>query len=331
MATYNLNVTASVDLLGSDISGSQSTDFAIANPLSGSSYFTFETVRNSDGFYTSGSVKGTSGSFSFSSGISNLVADDYKMSAVVLSGGASLTFIPAQYVSASQMYVRGTGGGDLILPPNPSLILEAYNLASYPGTGTTWFDISGNGNNATLNNDPTWNSAGYFELDGINDWVNAVAVGPAMDGAFTIETIIWPTVDSYIGGPGGRVIWSTHDSSYNNKYIYYVVPNTGQIGRISGLTLTPNTPAGTIGQEWKIVSFVHDGTNMKIYINGVLQNTHANVQSSNFYLSLGQEYDSATPTDFYLGKYGGAKVYDRALNEGEIWTNYQIFKQQFGV
>lgn len=39
---------------------------------------------------------------------------------------------------------------------------DAGNRKSYPGTGSTWYDISGNGKHATLINSPTWNSNGYF-------------------------------------------------------------------------------------------------------------------------------------------------------------------------
>jgi hypothetical protein len=49
------------------------------------------------------------------------------------------------------------------------LYLDAANPKSYPGTGTTWFDLSGKGNNATLYNSPVFNSAGYFSPDGVND------------------------------------------------------------------------------------------------------------------------------------------------------------------
>jgi hypothetical protein len=44
------------------------------------------------------------------------------------------------------------------------LCLDAANRKSYPGNGTTWYDISGNNNDATLVNSPVYNSSGYFEL-----------------------------------------------------------------------------------------------------------------------------------------------------------------------
>jgi hypothetical protein len=37
---------------------------------------------------------------------------------------------------------------------------DASNSKSYPGSGTTWFDLSGNGNNLTLSSSERWNSNG---------------------------------------------------------------------------------------------------------------------------------------------------------------------------
>ena len=54
------------------------------------------------------------------------------------------------------------------------LYLDAGNQNSYPGTGTTWTDISRNNNNGTLTNGPTFNSenGGSIVFDGTNDYVS---------------------------------------------------------------------------------------------------------------------------------------------------------------
>jgi len=53
------------------------------------------------------------------------------------------------------------------------LCLDAGNTKSYPGSGTTWIDLSGNSNTGTLTNGPTYSSenGGSLVFDGIDDYV----------------------------------------------------------------------------------------------------------------------------------------------------------------
>ena len=53
------------------------------------------------------------------------------------------------------------------------LVLDAGNTKSYPGSGTTWSDLSGNGNDGTINGAThTSGTGGYFDFDGSNDYVS---------------------------------------------------------------------------------------------------------------------------------------------------------------
>mgnify|MGYP000176052642 CR=1 FL=1 len=74
-------------------------------------------------------------------------------------------------------------------------LTAAANTKSYPGTGSTWFDMSGNGNNMTLSG-PTYNSNGYFDFDGSNDYGYASnnGLGTGADIPFTFE--MWVNFDT---------------------------------------------------------------------------------------------------------------------------------------
>ena len=52
------------------------------------------------------------------------------------------------------------------------LALDATSERSYPGSGTTWYDLSGLGNDATLINGTSWNSSGYFQTDGVDQTIS---------------------------------------------------------------------------------------------------------------------------------------------------------------
>lgn len=49
-------------------------------------------------------------------------------------------------------------GGPNIVEDGLVLYLDAANKKSYPGSGTVWKDLSGNGNDGTLTNGPTFGS-----------------------------------------------------------------------------------------------------------------------------------------------------------------------------
>ena len=73
------------------------------------------------------------------------------------------------------------------------LSLDAANVKSYPGTGTTWYDLSGNGHNFALNNSPTF-SNGTFTFDGSTQYARILSSGLNLDptGIRTIE--IWTKI-----------------------------------------------------------------------------------------------------------------------------------------
>ena len=62
----------------------------------------------------------------------------------------------------------GLGHSPSVVTSGLVLALDAGNTKSYPGSGATWTDLSGNGNTGTLQNSPTYSSAnsGYFTLNG---------------------------------------------------------------------------------------------------------------------------------------------------------------------
>lgn len=69
------------------------------------------------------------------------------------------------------------GHGSSIIRDGLVLHLDAANVKSYPGSGTTWFDLSGNGNNVSLINGPTHtiNNKGSFIFDGTNQYLSEVS------------------------------------------------------------------------------------------------------------------------------------------------------------
>lgn len=86
--------------------------FSLSTPstLSGSAYFTFETVRENNGFYGSTSPKNAIGTFNSLNNVQTLVSSSYIFSVVVEQGGGSFIFTPSNNIAVSSSFLRGTGG-----------------------------------------------------------------------------------------------------------------------------------------------------------------------------------------------------------------------------
>ena len=114
MASYSAEILSGEGAPTEELSGAKT--FSLVNPLSSSAYFTIETVRENDGFY-SGSSTNALGTYSLFAGIDadTLVTSSYIASVVVPSGASSFRFTPTTTVAVSSSFLRTTGGVSLII------------------------------------------------------------------------------------------------------------------------------------------------------------------------------------------------------------------------
>jgi uncharacterized delta-60 repeat protein len=122
------------------------------------------------------------------------------------------------------------------------LNLDASFVASYPVSGTSWYDISGSGNNGTLQNGPTFNSVGYLTNDGINDNILVTANSSIkfnQNSNFTMEILIkMPSVNTYQNDTNNAYPWLTTDSNLFNR---------GDTNGRYGMDLYTNSIDSTLG------------------------------------------------------------------------------------
>jgi hypothetical protein len=204
------------------------------------------------------------------------------------------------------------------------LELDASNLSSYPGSGTTWYDLSGNGSNGTLLNGPVLDPKGYIDFDGSNDYV----VFNAPIGSSTTVTVemVCEIPSNYSNkmffGWNGYDVWcSGGNLGYNT--------NNGDVHGISASTVSS---LGLVN-NWKHYVFEMRSdvsyTNNKIYVNGVAQTlsqrqNSENVGNRNFNSGTGQFPGYRSNATAYVMDYNVSyfKVYSRSLSQSEILQNY---------
>jgi len=213
------------------------------------------------------------------------------------------------------------------------LALDAAKKDSYPGSGTVWRDISGNGNNGTLTNGPTFNSGngGSIVFDGVNDYVNC-----GNNSSLSISSAI--TLSSWINS---STLFSSQYfppfiiKGLNVSYMLFGNSSTNQVRIRIGGNIAANVldSVSTISANtWYNIIGTYDGTDMKIYINGVLENTKNRIGT----IPTGSDtvYMGFNPTGepiIYNGKISTALVYNRALSATEILQNYNATKGRYGL
>jgi hypothetical protein len=90
------------------------------------------------------------------------------------------------------------GHGASVVRDGLVLHLDAANIKSYPGTGTTWYDLSGNGNNAALLNGVIYSASfnGNMVYDNIDDIVKITSPTNIPTGSSERSVSIWFYADS---------------------------------------------------------------------------------------------------------------------------------------
>lgn len=209
------------------------------------------------------------------------------------------------------------------------LYVDAKNLNSYPGTGGTTFDISGNSNDGTLlgGTGHSTTYGGIFTFDGVDDRITFSVLDPIADGLFADASSQW-TVSSWFipditntaqgaitgkgGGTGGSatyVVWET---------------GTSLFVRLRGGTILTISTSLTNALTEVVITW--DGTTAKAYLNGeFVNNISVGVAAKQTNVFSMGATGGGNNTRF-KGSIADTKVYNRALSAAEISYNYSSFR-----
>ena len=233
---------------------------------------------------------------------------------------------------------RRTGGGTNAAEPlnyvttNLLMYVDASKSSSYSGSGTTWFDLSGNGRNMTLTNGPTYTSGtpSYFTFDGTDDYAGTSIT------TFNNTNNVSGTIEGWVQIPdttGYRHIFGMRSNS--NSFFFLLLldsPNTEARVTVNGTDMDINyNPGSNFWTNWKQIVFTFDRSDHKtrLYVNGSIVATSAGTNSNTFGTLADFQVGGHT---FYSNMYGSKfLVYNKALSSTEVLQNYDAFKSQFGL
>jgi hypothetical protein len=215
------------------------------------------------------------------------------------------------------------------------LCLDAGNTKSYPGSGTTWTDLSGRGNNGTFGAStaaPTYNSenGGYLSFDGGDNIqiANSSSISPSSQ--MTVSCWCYLTANS-------QTMIRKNPSDYLMEWGVNETNNAGtilqwRIETSTGVYFIYSTSALNLNSWYNLVGTYSSGVGGNIYANSSLlastsvsTNTGTIIQS-NSYLRLGNY-----TTETFRGRISQVSIYNRALTVAEIQQNFNALRGRFGV
>jgi len=224
---------------------------------------------------------------------------------------------------------------------NPSLVmsglilaLDAANTKSYPGSGTTWTDISANGRVGTLTNGPTYNSANSGSITFTAASSNSVLLTGSTavsQATFTVWLRRNGSQNDYAGilftrgGVSSSISGLSFFSTVNNL-AYNWNNAVASYSFNSGLTV----PDGV----WCMAALSLTSTAATLYLcqsSGTTSATNTLAHSSTTFDGLKLGWDGTASSRYMNGSIASAHLYNRALSASEIQQNFNALRGRFSV
>lgn len=231
---------------------------------------------------------------------------------------------------ASTEYNMALGHNPSIITSNLLYCIDAGNARSYPGSGTTVYDVTTSGYNGTLVNGPTYTSGtnGYFTFDNVDDYISLPFAPPRTNLPFSFFS--WVYLNSTPGAGITNGIWGHYGvSGVNCHFETYTTYTRIRLGDINNSSLAV-FPTGA----WTYAGFTTTGTEHKYYVNGSLSATWSGAQGAVLGNPGGDPIQMIGRSDAgrtWNGRISYATLYLATLTDSQILTNYNALRGRYGV
>jgi len=220
-----------------------------------------------------------------------------------------------------------TAVGPDIVEEGLVLALDATSSRSYPGSGTTWYDLSGQGNNATLNNGTSWNSSGYMSTDGSDDYIS-IPNDSSLQVTTGFTQVIWVKLNNItavgyaqlFGKPGYTKYGMIVEWTGGNPILFDFANSSGRntatiMGGSGSWIMVAQSYSAAGGSNNRICNIRGGATGT------ITQTKTGNVLTDSSSMAIGGPRSEA---DFGL-----ALLYNRGLTQAELDQIYNAQKNRF--
>jgi hypothetical protein len=219
------------------------------------------------------------------------------------------------------------------------LYYDPSSTSSYPGTGTTITDLSGNSRNGTMSN-ITYTSP-YFTYNGSSSQISVAdnALLEPGSGDWTVE--VW--VNQAVAG--NDVVLGKFNNGGLSANVGYSIRTTSSTfyaqygsGAGSGATLIQNSTNYTVSlNTWYQIVYVFTNVaanTFQTFANGSsigsVGHSLASILNTSTNLYIGS-YNGGEYPQYFDGKIGITRLYNRALTASEVLNNYNVDKSKYGL
>ena len=213
-----------------------------------------------------------------------------------------------------------------IVTNNLITALDSFNLRSYPGSGTTWNDLSLNRYVCTCQTGSSF-SSGAITFDGVNGYADFPA--PIVGGQSALTLIAW--VYPIAWSTSYTTIFSNQENTTNNAFAIHKDGANANPGVTLGNSAIVNFGAFSTN-NWYNIAFTYDGTTLTTYQNGILQNTLAlsgNIGTGSVNLTIGKSQTYAGRN--FNGRVSSLFIYNSSLSSNDISNFFAAYRGRFGA
>ena len=248
---------------------------------------------------------------------------------------------PAARIDTSQGNLFITGSfdeftGAPLVDANLVAWLDSAQISSYPGTGSTWSDLSPATRNWLLINSPTYESTlgGMINFVGSSSQaaINQTSLySPATYPYFSVMMWVRPT------GAGQLLIMTDTATipspSYHVSIMEITAGGSIKFQLWNSLVVTIATYAGALN-TWYHLAITYNGTTAVAYVNGVSAGSATTAwvpPSVLFYGFMISDSTNGGTTGYGSGRMQAFMAYNRGLTADEVVQNYNALKRRYGL